>query len=85
MDSEEKELLHKTVELLEDNNKILRKIRRTMRIGTIAKIIYWTIIIGAAIGAFYFVQPYLDHLLEVYSGLNNGVDNVKSLFQQKQP
>lgn len=71
MDFEEKELIKKTFRLAEENNKILRKMRSSMRWSRAFRIVYWVIIIGAAIGAFYYIQPYIDQLVGVYSGLGN--------------
>ncbi len=60
MTPEEKSLLLKTHELAEENNKILRSLRRSRRIGIIMTALYWTLIIGLSLGAFYFIQPYID-------------------------
>ena len=83
MTPEERELLKKSLELAEENNEILRNLQRAMRWGRIFKIFYWVIIVGTAIGAFYFIQPYLDTLTEAYGGAKNtiggAVDTVKSL------
>lgn len=71
MDFEEKELIKKTFRLAEENNKILRKMRSSMRWGRALRILYWIIIIGATVGAFYYIQPYIDQLMGVYSGLGD--------------
>lgn len=71
MDFEEKELIKKTFRLAEENNKILRKMRSSMRWGRAFRILYWIIIIGATVGAFYYIQPYIDQLMGVYSGLGD--------------
>lgn len=52
--------------LLEENNHILRKLHRSVIWGRIFKIIYWVVIIGVAIGAFYFIQPYIESLRDTY-------------------
>lgn len=66
MDSESKKLLENTLHLVEENNKMLHKMRRSMRIARIMSILYWTFIIGTAVGAFYLLQPYMDSLMEAY-------------------
>lgn len=53
-------MLRRILDLAEENNSMLRKLRRGQIYGRIWSITYWTIIIGAAIGAFYFLQPYID-------------------------
>lgn len=72
MDQEDKEFIRRTLELTEENNKILRKMRSAMRWGRAWRIFYWVVVIGISIGAFYFIQPYIEQVLGIYSGL--GVD-----------
>jgi hypothetical protein len=90
MSPEEKELLHRSIALAEENNDILRSIQRSMRLSRLMSVLYWVVIIGASIGAFYFIQPYLRATMDLYGGakdqinqLNGGVgsifDNLKSL------
>ncbi len=75
----EKELLQKTHDLSQENNKILRGIRRSNRWGSFFHLLYWVIIIGISVGAFYYIQPYVDTLLKTYKTLQTGIDNVTSL------
>lgn len=81
MSEEEKELLKKSVDLAEENNEILRSMRRSMRFARVFKIVYWTILIGTAIGAFYFMQPYIDQLVGVYGGAKSNLDGFSSFFK----
>ncbi len=74
MDQEIKELLQANIELSRENNKILKKIRGTQKRAVITKILYWIIIIGIAVGAFYFIQPFIQKILDLLpslSGLKN--------------
>ena len=71
MDFEEKELIKKTFALAEENNKILRKMQSSMRWGRAFRIFYWIVVIGISIGAFYYIQPYIDQLTSVYSGFSD--------------
>ncbi len=77
---EERDLLMRSLKLAEENNEILRAIRRSMRLGRIMKIVYWVLIIGTAIGAFYFMQPYVDGLSDAYTGAKEELDSFKSMF-----
>ncbi len=81
MDPHDKHLLEEAVELSRENNKILKSMQRSARIGRIITILYWTVIIGATVGAFYAIQPYIEQLLSVYSGIQGGVNNIQNLFQ----
>lgn len=80
MDSESKKLLEDTFALAEENNKMLRSVVQSMRISRIMSIVYWVFIIGSAVGAYYFIQPYVDQLISVYGGAKSDLDNFGSLF-----
>lgn len=77
MSPEERELLNKSVSLAEDSNKILRAMRRSQRWASIVRIIYWALIIGSAIGAYYLFQPYIDQIKNVYSKAGDALGNLK--------
>ena len=77
MTPDEKELLEKTHSLAQENNKILRSIRSSNRWSSVFRVIYWIIIIGASIGAFYYIQPYANLLLKEYSIIQTDLNNVK--------
>ncbi len=69
--------------MAEDNNKILHSMRRSQRWASVARGMYWLLIIGSAVGAYYFIQPYVDQLMGVYGGasstLNGLNDTLKNL------
>ena len=77
MDPESKKLLQDTYVLTQDNNRMLRSITRSMHFSRIINIIYWVIIIGSGIGAFYFVQPYIDQITKTYGGISNALRGVR--------
>lgn len=79
MNPEERSLLQQTYELAKENNQILRGIRRTGRIGTILKVCYWAVIILISLGAYVFIQPYLDQLKSIYSGAQEGLNSIKDI------
>ena len=66
MDPESKKLLEESLALAKDNNKMLHSMRRSMHVARAMSAIYWVFIIGSAIGAYYFIQPYLDQVLDMY-------------------
>jgi len=78
MNPNERDLLQKTHDLAEDNNRILRGIRRSNRWSTFFRAIYWIIIIGVSIGAFYYIQPYVDTLLKTYQSLQGSIQNIQT-------
>lgn len=72
-DNETKQLLRRLVVLSEENNAMLRRMRRSILIGRVVRIAYWTILIGISIGALYFIRPYVDQLREVYDVFGESV------------
>ena len=77
MDPESKKLLEENLALEQENNSILRAMKRSMRWSQIMSVIYWLVIIGISIGAFYFLQPYFDKIIAVYGSLSNALKNIK--------
>ena len=71
MDPESKKLLESTFSLAKENNEMLKEMRRHMRVSRFISIMYWVFIIGSAVGAIYFIQPYLDQFMSIYNGAGN--------------
>lgn len=78
MDQDIKKLLEDNLTLNKENNELLLKLYKVQRFAQITRIIYWVVIVGVAVGAFYFIQPFFNTLLGVY-----GVDSssLNGLFQ----
>jgi len=79
MTPEERELLTQSIKLAEENNKMLRGMRRSARIASVLRILYWVIIIGSALGAYYAIQPFIESLTGSYNGMKDSVDTVKNI------
>ncbi len=67
--------------LAEENNKMLHALRRSARISRIISIIYWVLIIGSTVGAYYFIQPYIQQVYGIYSGAQGDLSNINGLLQ----
>ena len=70
MDPESEKLLQSIYSLEYENNKILRSMKRSMVWGQIMSVVYWLIIIGVSIGAFYFLQPYINKIMDLYNSVS---------------
>ena len=89
MNPEERELLNKSVALAEENNDMLRRMQRSMRLARVMSILYWVFIIGSAVGAYYLIQPYIQAVSGAYGGakssfsesMKNALDNFKQISQ----
>lgn len=80
MDFHDKDFFDRLMTLTEENNKLLHKMWRAARLARVMRTLYWLVIIGLSIGAYYYVQPYLEQLLSVYTGLQDSVGSVQSLI-----
>jgi Trk-type K+ transport system membrane component len=85
MTPEEKNLLQRTLELTEENHKMLKSMSRSMKLARIMSIIYWVFIIGSAVGAYYLIQPYIDAITGAYGGakttFDGGIGSYLDLFK----
>ncbi len=81
MNPEEKELLKRTLELAKENNQMLHSIKRQMLWGRIFRVIYWVVIVGAAIGIYYYIDPYINDAIDAYGSLKSNVQDFGDLFK----
>lgn len=65
-----KHLLQKNLEVSQESLKILKKINRARIAGNIFSFLKWMVIIGASVGIYYYIQPYLDQMLVLLKQLN---------------
>jgi uncharacterized membrane protein len=83
MQPEEKEILKKTLELSQENNKMLHAIKRSMIWGRVFRIVYWVVILGAAVGIYYYIEPYIDSAIGAYGNVKGDLQNFSELFKLK--
>lgn len=81
MTPEERELLQRSVDLAEENNRMLNSMHRSMKLARIMSILYWVFIIGSAVGAYYLIQPFIEALGGIYGGAQGGVNSYLDLFK----
>ena len=78
MTPEEKSLLERTYKMAEENNSILRGIRRSNRMSTIFRIFYWVVIIGFGAVSYYYLEPYLTKALQLYDQVQGQIQSVQT-------
>ena len=78
MPPNENSKIHRILELSEENNKMLKKIVRSMRWARLVRVIYIIIIVGASVGAFYFAQPYINQAVDTYGNIQTTVDGLNN-------
>ena len=82
MDPEDKSTLRKVLELEQKNNKMLTSIHKSMFWGRVFRAVYWLVIVGIAVGAYYYVEPYVNGLTDAYSSFKSDIQNVKGIFNK---
>lgn len=69
--------MRELLELTRENNRLLRKIRRSSMISTIIWIIWYGILIGGPVFIYYYLlQPYIGVLLETYGNSVNDFHDI---------
>lgn len=76
MSPEERKLLEELVVLTRDNQQILKELRRAARWRRVGWWTKWVIIIILSLGAYYYIEPWLKQLIEMYQSLLPGLENV---------
>ena len=84
MTPEERSLLNTIAQTVEENNKILHSMRRTIRWNTALNWLYWILIIGSAVGAFWLIQPYIDTITKSYAGFQGEIGQFKNYLNTSQ-
>jgi len=79
MDPYTRKLLEDILGLTQENNKLLKKMHRASVWGHIFSVMYWIIIVGAMLGSYYYLQPYIDVLIGAYQTLMSSVESVQNL------
>ncbi|MCX6747579.1 MAG: hypothetical protein NTW98_01355 [Candidatus Nomurabacteria bacterium] len=80
MDPQSKALLEKTYELVEENHEMLRKVRSVQKRAELFQVVKTLVVIGISIGAFYFLQPYVDGLQDFITETGMTIEKFKSLM-----
>ena len=58
---------------LDETHRLVVKIRRAQRQTMYSRIIYWGFLLLAGFGAFYFLEPYLTTLKDMYTGIGGTI------------
>ncbi len=78
MEPHERELLQEILELAKKNNKILHGMQVASRWGRFFKAIYWIIFIAIILGSTYYLQPYVDKMLEMYKTASTQLQDIQN-------
>ncbi len=84
MTPEERSLLERTYKLAEENNSMLRSMRRSNRLSTAMRVLYWVVILALSFGAYYFIQPYINATMDAYNQLSGSIKGVENNINSAQ-
>lgn len=86
----ENDRLDRIEKMVEENNHILKSMRRGSRFGLFLNMIYWIAALGIGLTAYYKIQPYIDGAIEFYGSVKNtqekmvefpkSLNNIKNLI-----
>src|SRR3989344_9322968 len=80
MDEESKQLLRENLEITRDNSRQLRKIRHSMFLSNVLRLVWWVLIIGGPIVLYYyFLAPYVGQLQATYQGFQEGAGGLQEI------
>ena len=79
----EKELIE-IKKVVEENNKILRKIQSGNRWVIILGFVKWVVYIGIVIGVYAVLQPYINQMIGLYTGIQESADTLSEMKSKTQ-
>ncbi len=80
---EVKELAKKNLALAQDTNRIMHKMQRAARWGRFFQIVWWIAILAVSSAAYYYyLQPYVHKIEDVYSNFQASGQKAQSIGQQ---
>lgn len=74
-----KSLLEENIKLTKENNILLNKIWSAIKWQQISRALYWLIIIGFALGVFYYLKPMLGNFINLYTGGVSDISNIREM------
>jgi len=77
MDEELKRILDENLAISKESLKILKGIRRGNRLAIAFKFFYWLVIIGSAVGAYYFLEPYVKSAVDIIQGVQGTLSSTQ--------
>lgn len=69
-------------QLVQENHHLLVGIHRRARITMFFNVAKWVIIVGISIGAFYYIQPFLETMMATYANIS-GLGGLGSVPDQQ--
>jgi hypothetical protein len=82
MDDQVKKLLLETYKITKENREYLIKIDRRQRYNFYWRIFVTILAVSSALGIYYYFQPYLDQVLDIYNQVEKSVNQFGTIPDQ---
>lgn len=73
--------MQKNLEASQESLGILKKMRRAQVWGGVFQFLKWGVIIGVSLGAYVFLEPYIQSVLSAYDSLNSSLNDIQNTTQ----
>ena len=83
MDPETKAKMEEILRVSGENNLLLKHLRRAQKAALVMRLLYWFAIIGAGVGMFYFLQPYIESITGFVGDAGEAVDSFENFSPRK--
>jgi hypothetical protein len=70
MEPEERKMLERLVQISEQNNRMLQKMRRAVLWGRFVHMVYLIVIVSLSVASYYYIKPYIGTLTSALNTLN---------------
>ncbi|MDP3958005.1 MAG: hypothetical protein Q8Q36_00900 [bacterium] len=77
MDPELKTLIKENLALARETNELVHKMHSAQKWARFLRLLYWLVLIGISVGAFYYLSGPLQTLIDTYRGLLGGFEKAQ--------
>ncbi|MDD5318667.1 MAG: hypothetical protein PHF79_02510 [Candidatus Pacebacteria bacterium] len=64
-----KQLIEETLRIGKENQRVLKHLESTFRIYRYLTVLRWLFVVAIAVGAFYFLQPFMQEIAKIYQAV----------------
>jgi hypothetical protein len=82
MNEDTHDKIDELLDLVKENNRILRSMHRKQVLGQIMTFFYWLIILGAAGWSYVYFKPYLDKYMNMYQNIMRSIETMENVGSQ---
>ena len=74
--------INELTKLVKENNRMLKKLHRAQMWSSVMRAVYWVLILGITVGAYYYLQPIVNDLLNTLQSILGTVGKVQNVGNQ---